>query len=83
MITPRKSRVLEKMRRGQKTISYKINLCCPRAVEIAAKSDDQHQNKKSQQIILHFHIFSDSFFSKLFHFSSNCRNLLSDEFRRT
>ena len=38
MITPRKSRVLEKMRRGQKTISYKINLCCPRAVEIAAQS---------------------------------------------
>ena len=38
MTMPRKSRVLEKMRRGQKTISYKINLSCPRAVEIAAQS---------------------------------------------
>lgn len=38
MITPVKSRVLEKMRAGQKTISYKCNLSCPRAVEIAAMS---------------------------------------------
>ena len=38
MITPRKSRVLEKMRKGQKAISYKLNLGCPRAAEIAALS---------------------------------------------
>ena len=38
MINPVKSRVLEKMRAGQKTISYKCNLSCPRAVEIAAMS---------------------------------------------
>ena len=38
MISPRKSRVLEKMRRGQKAISYKLNLSCPRAAEIAAQS---------------------------------------------
>ena len=33
---PRTSRVLDKMRRGEKVISYKLNLSCPRAVEIAA-----------------------------------------------
>ena len=33
---PRTSRVLDKMRRGEKVISYKFNLSCPRAVEIAA-----------------------------------------------
>ena len=38
MINPRKSRVLEKMRAGQKAISYKLNLGCPRAAEIAAMS---------------------------------------------
>ena len=38
MINPVKSRVLEKMRSGQKAISYKCNLSCPRAVEIAAMS---------------------------------------------
>ena len=38
MISPRKSRVLEKMRRGQKAISYKLNLSCPRVAEIAAQS---------------------------------------------
>ncbi len=38
MITPRRSRVLEKMRAGKKAISYKLNLSCPRAVEIAAMS---------------------------------------------
>lgn len=38
MIIPRKSRVLTKMRAGQKAISYKFNLSCPRAVEIAAIS---------------------------------------------
>ena len=38
MITSRKSRVLEKMRAGQKAISYKLNLGCPRAAEIAAMS---------------------------------------------
>ena len=32
---PRKSKVLEKMRRGEKAISYKFNMSCPRAVEIA------------------------------------------------
>ena len=35
---PRRSRVLDKMRAGKKAISYKINLGCPRAVEIAAMS---------------------------------------------
>ena len=35
---PRRSRVLDKMRAGKKTICYKINLSCPRAVEIAAQS---------------------------------------------
>ena len=38
MITPRKSRVLTKMRAGRKAIAYKSNLSCPRAVEIAAIS---------------------------------------------
>ena len=38
MISPRKSRVLTKMRAGRKAISYKFNLSCPRAVEIAAIS---------------------------------------------
>ena len=38
MISPRKSRVLEKMRKGQKAISYKLNLSCPRVAEIAAQS---------------------------------------------
>lgn len=38
MITPRKSRILEKIRAGKKAISYKINLGCPRAVEIAAQA---------------------------------------------
>ena len=38
MITPRKSRVLEKMRAGQKAVSFKLNLGDPRAAEIAAMS---------------------------------------------
>lgn len=38
MINPVKSKVLEKMRAGKKAISYKINLGCPRSVEIAAMS---------------------------------------------
>ncbi len=38
MITPRKSRILEKIRAGKKAISYKVNLGCPRAVEIAAQA---------------------------------------------
>ena len=36
MIMPRKSRLLEKMRSGKKVITYKLNLSCPRAAEIAA-----------------------------------------------
>ena len=36
MIMPRKSRLLEKMRAGKKVITYKLNLSCPRAAEIAA-----------------------------------------------
>lgn len=36
MIAPRKSRLLQKMRAGEKTISYKLNLADPRAAEIAA-----------------------------------------------
>lgn len=38
MLTPRKSRVLEKIRAGRKAISYKMNLSCPRVAEIAAMS---------------------------------------------
>ncbi len=38
MIMPRKSRLLEKMRSGQKAITYKLNLSCPRIAEIAAMS---------------------------------------------
>lgn len=38
MISPRKSRLLEKMRAGKKAITYKLNLSCPRAAEIAALS---------------------------------------------
>ena len=38
MVSPRKSRLLEKMRAGKKTVSYKLNLSCPRAAEIAAIS---------------------------------------------
>ena len=38
MLTPRKSKVLEKMRSGQKAISYKLNLSCPRAAELVAMS---------------------------------------------
>ena len=38
MATPRKSRVLEKMRSGGKALSYKLNLGDPRAAEIAALS---------------------------------------------
>ena len=38
MPTPIKSKVLEKMRAGKKAISYKVNLGCPRSVEIAAMS---------------------------------------------
>ena len=38
MIMPRKSRMLEKMRSGKKVITYKLNLSCPRAAEIAAIS---------------------------------------------
>ena len=36
MLTPRKSRILEKIRSGKKAISYKANLSCPRVAEIAA-----------------------------------------------
>jgi len=35
---PRKSRILEKIRSGKKTITYKLNLTCPRVAEIAAMS---------------------------------------------
>ena len=38
MVIPRKSRLLEKMRSGEKVITYKLNLSCPRAAEIAAMS---------------------------------------------
>ena len=38
MINPRKSRVLDVMRSGKKALSYKLNLSCPRAAEIAAMS---------------------------------------------
>ena len=38
MIMPRKSRLLEKMRSGKKVITYKLNLGCPGAAEIAAMS---------------------------------------------
>jgi len=34
MITPRKSRVLEKMRAGKKALCFKSNLTCPRIAEI-------------------------------------------------
>ena len=36
MNIPRKSRILEKLRKGQKAITYKINLGCPRVAELAA-----------------------------------------------
>lgn len=36
MTFPRKSRILEKIRAGKKALSYKLNLSCPRAAEIAA-----------------------------------------------
>ena len=35
MITPRKSRVLEKIRAGKKALCFKSNLSCPRVAEIA------------------------------------------------
>lgn len=35
MITPRKSRILDKLRSGQKVITYKQNTSCPRVTEIA------------------------------------------------
>ena len=38
MVTPRKSRILEKIRAGKKALSFKINLSCPRVAEIAALS---------------------------------------------
>ena len=38
MIHARKSRVLEKIRSGRKAISFKLNLSCSRAAEIAAMS---------------------------------------------
>mgnify|MGYP003319025235 CR=1 FL=1 len=34
MITPRKSRVLEKLRAGKKVISFKSNFSCPRVAEM-------------------------------------------------
>lgn len=38
MFSPRKSKVLEKIRSGKKAISFKLNLSCPRVSEIAAMS---------------------------------------------
>ena len=38
MVTPRRSRMLDKMRAGQKVISYKLNFSCPRSAELAALS---------------------------------------------
>ena len=38
MFSPRKSKVLEKIRSGKKAISFKLNLSCPRVAEIAAMS---------------------------------------------
>ena len=34
MISARKSRVIEKMRKGKKSLCYKSNLSCPRVAEI-------------------------------------------------
>ena len=31
---PRRSRMLDRMRRGEKVISFKLNFSCPRAVEM-------------------------------------------------
>jgi len=39
MITPRKSRVLEKLRAGKKALCYKANLSCPRVAEIVGLCD--------------------------------------------
>ena len=36
MIHPRPSRILNKLRAGQKSITFKLNLSCPRGAEIAA-----------------------------------------------
>ena len=36
MIQPRPSRILNKLRAGQKAITYKLNLSCPRVAEIGA-----------------------------------------------
>ena len=36
MSSPRKSRILSRIRAGKKALSYKLNLSCPRAAEIAA-----------------------------------------------
>jgi 4-hydroxy-2-oxoheptanedioate aldolase len=36
MNAPRRSRILDKIRAGKKAITYKLNLSCPRAAEIAA-----------------------------------------------
>ena len=38
MVTPRRCRMLDKMRAGQKVISYKLNFSCPRSAELAALS---------------------------------------------
>lgn len=38
MFSPRKSKVLEKIRSGKKALSFKLNLSCPRVAEIAAMS---------------------------------------------
>lgn len=38
MFTPRRSRMLDKMRSGKKVISYKLNFSCPRSAELAAMS---------------------------------------------
>lgn len=38
MFNPRRSRMLDKMRAGEKVISYKLNFSCPHAAELAAIS---------------------------------------------
>ncbi len=38
MFVPKRSRVLDKLRRGEAVVSYKSNLSCPRAIEIAANA---------------------------------------------
>ena len=38
MFSPRRSRMLDKMRAGKKVISYKLNFSCPRSAELAAMS---------------------------------------------